>query len=261
MALNPEQKKARETQKRELSRSQKKRARLKLRLEKRRSLIDLSERLMAEAPEVQARWRQERIAEDANVKKRVRSLKKRLTEEKPKEESWRRQWRRLPAPPPQPTAAEIASVVLDAPRPVKFGQLIVLPYMPPREWKPGHVLRRFSEAHTVLRRLPMSGLRPQSFTTIWPGYRNEGVELAYQASTGSLSVGRNRVIRGASSDEMALVDEAIEWPCRYLRDQPSLAREINEWASEPWHREEMPQPLYAAGIIAAGLIRDRVPIR
>lgn len=104
--------------------------------------------------------------------------------------------------------------------------------MPPAKWSEAHVGSRLIEAHAVLRRIPEKIL-PAKFGAAWPAYRHEGGELAVQAGAGTLEIGRNRVMIGATSEEIARMNEAFGWLLTILKgeDRWTLAR-LNGWAED-----------------------------
>jgi hypothetical protein len=87
------------------------------------------------------------------------------------------------------------------------------------------------EAHEILQRLPMS-IWPKGYGAMWPAYTHDAGELAIQAGAGTLELGRNAVIRTASADEVARMNEALEWVIQFLSDcNPWSLAALNGWAS------------------------------
>jgi hypothetical protein len=138
----------------------------------------------------------------------------------------------------------------------------------PKEWTAEHVGQRLVEAARVLERMPTGGVSTKS--GVWPSYEtmtdgerrqmlNEHVLLG---TISQFYASRNRVRIPPSSHEISRMEEAIEWPGRYLAADPSMPGIVNFWATDADIYDE-PPPFVRVGLrtIARGLRRDRVKVR
>lgn len=184
--------------------------------------------LRAAAPSLQQRWDAERRSEEG----RLRKIKKRLEARTRKDVTARPDWMRKPLalPPPvrQPDLS-LPDVVVDAPPPreglVPGTYRLVDPErlrinlldeeLLPSSWTARHVGKRLIEAHDVLRRLP-SSVWPKGYGVTWPAYAHDAGELAIQAGAYTLEIGRNVILKTASADEVARMNEAMDWIWQYL---------------------------------------------
>lgn len=195
------------------------------------------------AAEVTAKWNVERREEEKRIKKLKKQLEKRTRRDLTARPDWMKKPLPLPPPivqpdhieaneaePPPPREGLIPGTyrVLDPSR-IGLGLLDVDP-LPPR-WTPRHVGNRLIEAHDVLRRLPAS-IWPKGYGAMWPEYAHDAGELAIQAGAGTLQMGRNLIVRTASADEVARMNEALDWILQFLSgcNYWSLAA-LNGWAS------------------------------
>lgn len=146
----------------------------------------------------------------------------------------------------------------------------------PEKWTVIAVLDRLEEVYEVLGRLPMV-TRPRGHANAMPAYVHEFADLVAQGETGELerlTRTRNQYrLRGATSAEIARVEEAIGWPARYLKDKPEVARTVQLaalWSAmkantarkckdaginPKWFAR---QRLHGLTLIAMGLVRDGV---
>jgi hypothetical protein len=204
--------------------------------------------LREEAPAIKQRWAAERREEE----KRLKKLKKRLQDRTRKDLSARPDWMKKPValPPPiaQPDLTAEDPADLSPPReglipgtyrlidparldPARLSFSLLDDEPLPPAWNARHVGRRLIEAHDVLRRLPMN-VRPQGYSALWPEYQHTAGELAIQAGAQTLAIGRNAIIKTASSDEVARMNEALGWPIQFLAHANFWALSaLNNWAS------------------------------
>ncbi|WEF52544.1 hypothetical protein AFIC_001035 [[Pseudomonas] carboxydohydrogena] len=129
----------------------------------------------------------------------------------------------------------------------------------PPTWTAEHVGKRLIEAHAVLNRVPMK-LAPAGYGAMWPAYRHEAGELAHQAGAGTLAIGRNVIVRTASADEVARMNEALQWPMQFLGATPHAAEYVNWWASHSEPQEE-DRPTSYLQIIADALNAAKKVVR
>lgn len=242
--------------------------------------------VIAQAPQVQKRWKDERAKEAKKLKDRAKSIQRRITKDKraPTEPFWRRRGKPAPAAleastwptgtivPYVPPAIEAAppregllpGEYVEGERALRIvGSLMetLSKSRVPERWTPEHVADRMVEAFRTLRRLPMR-LAPKEFGTIWPEHRTEQADAFGQTISGAIQ-DRNRAIRGTGAFEVDRMAEALAWPMEYLRDQPALARAVNEWAL--WNDLDG-DPLDGMAhkglvLIARGLNRRKVVVR
>lgn len=239
------------------------------------------DRIAAGAPKTMKRWERDRKEEPKRIEKRKRSLEKKLQKDlrqTPDTFGVRGNRRRrnptLPIeaetfpsgpivpykPPPLPEAPTRVGLLPGEYRLMPAGECAPEEKTPQR-WTADYVGRRMIDAHSVLRRLPMT-TRPKEFGSVMPAYVHEGVELAYQAGAGTLHMGRNRVIGGTSADDVARMNEALAWPMQFLRHDADAARAVNEWAFyEPIDRDGAGgEPTRALETIARGLNKKGVRV-
>jgi hypothetical protein len=197
------------------------------------------------AAAVTKRWNAERAEEE----KRLKKLKKKIEARTRKDLNARPDWMKKPIalPPPIEQPADLGLAV-DYPQPPPREGLIPGTYRVmdpeklrfnllddeplPANWTARHVGKRLIEAHDVLRRLPMN-VRPQGYSALWPEYTHDAGELAIQAGAETLAIGRNAIIKTASTDEVARMNEALQWIIQYLSgcNAWSLSA-LNYWASQ-----------------------------
>lgn len=202
------------------------------------------------------RWDRERQQEDRNMKRLRKRLVARTTKDQQPQKPDRRQRLQvsLPAPvqhkliddpapvePPRDGLIDGTYEVIDQVR-AEARRLLLNPDPLPRRWTADHVGKRLIEAHDVLRRIPMN-IWPQGYSALWPEYTHDAGELAIQAGAGTLALGRNVIIRGATADELARMNEALQWPIQFLSINNAWALStLNTWASDP-RDEEAPRNL------------------
>lgn len=197
------------------------------------------------APSIQKKWDAERRAEE----KRLKKLKKAIEARTHKDRSPLPEFMAKAAPAPLPPPIEQPDLtaeddVAPPPReglipgtyrfvdPDRLGLNLLDADPLPASWTPRHVGKRLIEAHDVLRRLPMN-VWPQGYSALWPEYMHEAGELAIQAGAQTLAMGRNSVQKIASADEVARMNEALEWIVRFVtRWNAWAASYLNEWASD-----------------------------
>ena len=208
------------------------------------------ERIQAAHPNITKKWNAERAAEDKKIKDLKKKIAKRTTKDLTSKRFMLDKPVKLPDPIEQPdlTAADPADEA--PPREGLIpGTYKVLPLdrlrsglldkdpLPPR-WTARHVGNRLIEAMDVLRITPI-GDGPKSYGAAWPAYRNEGVELAYQAGAGTLDIGRNRIVRVASAEEVARANQALQWPMQFLMHCNAWALgHLTRWAIAAAQGEE-----------------------
>lgn len=99
----------------------------------------------------------------------------------------------------------------------------------PGGWSVARVMDRIEEGYTTLGRLPMR-VWPKAYGNAMPGYFHEHADLVGQVATGELErtlLERNDYkLRGATSGEIARMEQALAWPMEFLRDRPELARSV-----------------------------------
>lgn len=108
----------------------------------------------------------------------------------------------------------------------------------PDHWTQIHVLDRLEDGYRVLASQP--GMKGRGSSTVWPAVAEEALSLLDKVlliEAGELEARdeeNNRVRFVPTSLDIALSDQALAWPFRYLRDRPGLARAIQlraMWAS------------------------------
>lgn len=105
--------------------------------------------------------------------------------------------------------------------PSRIGGIVDQPRRPLR-WNPRHVGMRLIEAHRTLKYLPMN-LRPAAVKTAWPMHDQEPVE-------GAVEEGNVKV--DPSAEQIALMEQAICWPMRFLGESMLSAGDVNRWAGQ-----------------------------
>jgi hypothetical protein len=227
-------------------------------------LVRYADSVMKRAPAVMLQWQEDREHEHERIRKRKKELRRRVTVDlrAPTPKSRARiappPMIFVPVPPPSDPEQALLPGQVEPVRAKRIvGDLIASWNKPelPRTWTTDHVSKRLREAHHVLRRIPML-IWPQMFGRVWPPYKVEAGELVHQVDSGTLEIGRNRAMIGATSDEMARMMEALCWSMTYLFDEPELARATNEFAMD-----DITGCQQGLRIIAVGLNTDRVLIR
>ncbi len=228
---------------------------------------------LAHQPHPQKSWDAERAEEGRRMKKLRKQIEKRTRKDLSRHAMFARP-PALPAPVEQPdlSGVEFSSReeppreglipgtwrLLDAAR---LGGGLLNPDPLPARWTARHVGNRLIEAMDVLRRTP-DRVGPKSFGSIWPVYSHESGELAVQAGAGTLSIGRNVVLRGVAADEAARAAEALQWPLRFLRSCNAWALiTLQQWASGPEQPNAPPEPTQVLEIIANALNEAKEPVR
>jgi hypothetical protein len=149
-------------------------------------------------------------------------------------------------------------------------------YVPPAWWDHPHVIVRMVMAMDVLARIRTT-VGPQAYTSAWPAYMHDWEDLLAQeeGETGHLRrTEETRIVIPPRTLEVSLMEEALAWTGRYLRGERVIAlpkwawcrvigREsrFRRWArrkriGNPGHRV-----MEEAMIVAAGLRKDRIPVR
>lgn len=102
-------------------------------------------------------------------------------------------------------------------------------YELPQTWNIGHVDHRLVEAFKVLLRLPVR-VWPKEFGSGMPAYIHEWSDYVAQSEgERELKRARNRLIyrnRGASADEVRLMDQALGWPLACLSHDADASRAV-----------------------------------
>jgi hypothetical protein len=207
------------------------------------ALMRTLDALKEAAPAIDRQWKAERSGEE----RRLKSLKKRLEKRTRRDITARPDWMKKPAALPprieQPNFAEQDEAEIPPPReglipgtyrildPARFSLGLLDADPLPTRWTGKHVGTRLIEAHEILQRLPMS-IWPKGYGAMWPAYSHDAGELAIQAGAYTLEVGRNAIIKSASSEEVARMNEAMQWAIQYLSHCNAWALgALNGWAS------------------------------
>lgn len=232
--------------------------------------------LAADAPKIMKKWREDRAKEPKRLKKLKAAIEKRTSKDKTARPDWMRRPVALPPPIEQPQDIDLAIEELPPPReglipgtytyrdPATLAPLLDAEPLP-KSWTAYHVGRRLIDAHATLRCMPERG-KPKGYGALWPAYKNEAGELAIQAGAGTLFLGRNRVRRVPSGDEVALMEEALTWVGQFLSGSNAWARiALISWA-ESRHRDEDPfddpsTPIELLEFIANALNAERRVVR
>ena len=150
----------------------------------------------------------------------------------------------------------------------------------PESWSFLHVMERMEEGFRVLGRLPMA-TRPRGYINSMPIYLYDRGDLNSQLETHELERMarlRNRVRIPPTPAEIGRMEEALEWPTKFLSslEFDHLARAVNLgclWAAidadvdrglrqiKVTRRTFNVRKLQGLRIIARELVRRRVPIR
>lgn len=132
----------------------------------------------------------------------------------------------------------------------------------PKVWTAQHVGRRLIDAHATLRCMPERG-KPKGYGALWPPYRHEAGELAVQAGAGTLLLGRNRIRRVPSGDEIVLMEESLAWIGKYLSGANLWARTaLISWADDPNSEPDDPDaPIDLLEFIAKALNAEKRVVR
>lgn len=148
----------------------------------------------------------------------------------------------------------------------------------PETWTVVHVLDRLEEAFEILGRMPMV-TRPNGHQSMWPVYAYEHGDLVAQIETGELErlarTRNNYRVRGATSAEVARMEQALSWASDYLNGLPEVARAVQLgalWAAFKVDVKEackkrginrkafLRQKIHGLTIITTQLVQGRVPI-
>jgi hypothetical protein len=206
------------------------------------ALMRTLDALKEAAPAIDQRWKVERKDEEKRLKKLKKQLEKRTRRDITARPDWMKKPLALPPPIEQPNFSEVEAEI-PPPReglipgtyrvidPARFSLGLLNPDPLPTRWNARHVGVRLIEAHDVLRRMPAS-IWPKGYGAMWPAYSHSAGELAIQAGAGTLQMGRNLIVRTASADEVARMNEALDWIMQFLSgcNYWSLAA-LNGWAS------------------------------
>jgi hypothetical protein len=198
--------------------------------------------LREEAPAIQSKWAADRRGEEKRLNKLKKQLEKRTRRDITSRPDWMKKPLALPPPIEQPDFS-VVDAEIPPPReglipgtyrvidPARFSLGLLNPDPLPTRWTSRHVGTRLIEAHDVLRRMPAS-IWPKGYGAMWPAYAYDAGELAVQAGAGTLQMGRNLIVRTASADEVARMNEALDWIMQFLSgcNYWSLAA-LNGWAS------------------------------
>lgn len=199
--------------------------------------------IAAAAPALMTRWAHERAEEPKRLSKRKKHLRRVTTTDLRPDHSVRR-GRHVPALTTEASTFPTGPIIPYVPPKIEVDRPGLLPgdyrllnsspddfdaYRAPKKWTGKYIGTRLADAHATLRRLPMS-TRPKEFGAIWPEYVHAAGELALQAGSGTLMLGRNRIIGGTSAADLARMHEALAWPMQFLSSNPVHARAVNEWA-------------------------------
>lgn len=226
-----------ETQEREVSR---RRAAIRARNV---GLMRRLDALREAAPAINKQWQAERAEEDKRLKKLKKKIEARTRKDINRRPDWMRKPVALPPPIEQPNLS-VDEAYIPPPReglipgeyklidPARLRINLLDDEPLPRAWNARHVGKRLIEAHDVLRRLPMN-VRPQGYSALWPEYAHDFGELVVQAAADTLTLGRNAIMKTASSDEVARMNEALQWIWQYLAGCNAWALgAMNYWASK-----------------------------
>ena len=105
-------------------------------------------------------------------------------------------------------------------------------YEPPPAWTPEHVDVRLTEAFEVLMCLPGT-TGPKRHGTAMPRYIYEAADIEAQREIEEFSIVHKRLSRqrGAPSlSDVTRMEEALQWPLRFLKDESNLAKAV-AWSS------------------------------
>lgn len=250
------------------------RERKRLTIEKRNEgFMRRIDKLAAAAPAVSKQWAEDRAKEPKRLAKMKAELRKRVNRDITSRPDWMQRPVSLPPPIEQPTDLDVIEPPAPPPReglipgtytfrdPARLRPLLDLPPLP-TTWTAEHVGRRLIDAHATLRCMPERD-KPKGYGACWPAYRAEAGELAIQAGAGTLLLGRNRVRRVPSGDEVALMDEALTWIGQYLSGANAWARmALIRWAddtdSEP---DDADAPIDLLDFIAKALNAEKRVVR
>jgi len=140
------------------------------------------------------------------------------------------------------------------------------------------VMDRLQNAYSTLARLPVN-IRPRAWANAWPKYAYDRGDRNAQQESGELEklmAEHNRVRIPPTSKEISCMEEALNWPLRYLRDHPELARAVQLAALWESRKLDTSKQLKKCGldgkefgrrrmaglrIIVGQLVRRAVPIR
>lgn len=246
----------------------------RLKIEKRNEgFMRRIDKLAAAAPAVSKQWKEDRAKEPKRIAKQKAELRKRVNRDITSRPDWMQRPVSLPPPIEQPTDLDIVEPPAPPPReglipgtytfrdPSRLRPLLDLPPLP-TTWTAEHVGRRLIDAHATLRCMPERD-KPKGYGAMWPAYKNEAGELAFQAGAGTLLLGRNRVRRVPSADEVALMDEALTWCGQFLSGANAWARiALIQWADDPDSETDDPDaPLDLLEFIAKALNAEKRVVR
>lgn len=139
------------------------------------------------------------------------------------------------------------------------------PYEIPSRWTAEHVMVRMIWAFETLARMRIK-VGPKGYGRGWPAYVHEWADLVAQEETEAAEVKRRTferrdVILPPSARDVSLMEEAFQWPPKYLG-----GGHIGPWASRrATGRGRNRQPIHTvlreADILARHLQLDRVLVR
>jgi hypothetical protein len=149
----------------------------------------------------------------------------------------------------------------------------------PDRWTQIHVLDRLEEGYRVLALQP--GAKGRQSSTVWPATAVERLailDMIELMGTGELEARQdeqNRVRLQPTAAEVSRMEQALEWPFRYLNDRPYLARSIQLralWAAmgadirKRCQRRKLDHDAFnrewqeALAYITGALLTDQVPV-
>lgn len=211
------------------------------------------DKLAAAAPAVAKQWKDDRAKEPKRLKKLKAAIAKRTSKDYTARPDWMRKPVTLPPPIEQPVDHDV-DVVAPPPReglipgtysvrnPSRLTPLLDVAPLP-SAWTAQHVGQRLIDAYATLRCMPERD-KPKGYGAMWPAYKNEAGELAIQAGAGTLLLGRNRIRRVPSADEVALMEQAMTWIGKYLSGVTAWARmALISWAED---RDSDPEKMHPA---------------
>lgn len=231
------------------------------------------DKLAAVAPVVSKQWKEDRAKEPKRIKKLKAALAKRTSKDYTARPEWAQRPVTLPPPIEQPDDLGVAEPAAPPPReglipgtftlrdPARLSSLLDTPPLP-KTWTTEHVGRRLIDAHATLRCMPERD-KPKGYGAMWPAYKNEAGELAVQAGAGTLLLGRNRIRRVPSGDEVALMEEALTWIGQFLSGANAWARaSLIYWADDPNSEPDDPDaPIDLLDFIAKALNAEKRVVR
>ena len=147
---------------------------------------------------------------------------------------------------------------------------LLQPYRLPSEWTPDHVMVRMVQAFETLSRMKMR-IGPAGYGSGWPSYVHEWADLVAQEEAEEADRRRRKyqsrdIVLPPDSHSVSLMEEAFQWPVRFLGGDRAKDVTLATWAWERSigrddRRRAISMVHLEAMKVALGLKRERVPIR